>query len=278
MLDVIESLQRPGRLERMPRCYLCGSDGIIKRIYNSSDKYQKLIGVMDDTRIWYICPSCHLIWQTNCLTESSLKDIYSHYRDTNFRNESIEQIFNRVNNLNPQESENHYRYHWFSNHIGGTPREILDIGSGFGIWPNMLSKKGWKVTCIEPNEESCLFIRNYLKLICLNSYGLDGIDNQFDVVSLIHVLEHIRKPLAFLKAIKSSLVYNGRLFVEVPDATEFNKLELNNDEFNSTHLFFYDVASLYNLLSREFFVTDIHRVHYEARGLHRIFALCRNIG
>ena len=277
MLNVIRSSWQQDRLEEMPKCYLCGNDGIVKRIYNSSDKYQKLIGINDDTRVWYTCEACHLMWQTNCLTESSLKDIYSHYRDTNFRNESIEQIFNRVNNLNPRESENFYRYHWFENHIGGTPRDILDIGSGFGIWPNMLAKNGWRVTCIEPNKESCLFIREYLKLHCLNSYGLEGVDSQYDVASVIHVLEHISKPLGFLEAVKGSLVYNGKLFVEVPDATEFKHLESEHDEFNSTHLFMYDVASLYNLLSRLFFVTDIHRVYYESRGLYRIMALCSNI-
>lgn len=261
---------------KMPECYLCHSEGVIRRIY-PADKYQKLIGIEEDTRIWYICESCRLMWQTNCLTEDTLKDIYSHYRDTSFRNESLEDIFNRIDKLSPSESENHYRYHWFINHIKGTPRDLLDIGSGFGIWPNMLAKLGWNVTCVEPNEESCNFIKSYLGLKCINAYGIENIDKQFDVVSLVHVLEHIRKPNVLLEAIKKALVYNGQLFVEIPDAAEFNKLEIMHDEFNSTHLFFYDVCSLYNLLSRYFFVIDIHRIHYENRGLYRILALCRNI-
>jgi 2-polyprenyl-3-methyl-5-hydroxy-6-metoxy-1,4-benzoquinol methylase len=218
------------------------------------------------------------MWQTNCLTEDTLRDIYSHYRDTSFRNETLEQIFDRVDRLSPSESENHYRYHWFSNHVGGIPRTVLDIGSGFGIWPNILRKNGWKVVCTEPNQESCDFINNVLKIKCVNSFSLDDINQQFDVVSLVHVLEHIRTPKSLLEAIREILVYNGKLFVEVPDQTEFSTLDINNDEFNSTHLWFFDVTSLYTLLSKSFRVTDIHRVHYESRGLYRILALCQNIG
>lgn len=261
----------------MPRCYLCHEDGVIKRIY-PSDKYQGLIGINDDVRTWYVCKSCKLIWQTNCLTDGNLRDIYSHYRDLTFRNESLDEIFNRVNNLAPGESENYYRYHWFSEHIGGIPRNVLDIGSGFGIWPNMLSKHGWRVTCTEPNPESCDFINKSLGIPCINSFDLENLEKPFDVVSIVHVLEHMRRPLEFLKEVKNLLVHNGSVFIEVPDATEFDKLDIRNDEFNSTHLWFYDVCSLYNLMSRHFFVTDIHRIHYESRGLYRILALCRNIG
>lgn len=263
--------------ERMPRCYLCHSDGVIRRIHNSSDKYQKLIGIFDDVRIWYICPSCKLHWQTNCLTESNLKDIYSHYRDTSFRNESLKEIFLRIDNLHLPESENEYRYQWFRNHIGMSNGTVLDIGSGFGIWPNILSRHGWDVVCVEPNKESCDFIKEYLNLPCSSSYGLEDVGNGYDVISLVHVLEHIDRPLELLNDIKKAMNPGGALLVEVPDGIEFKYLSEEHDEFNSTHLFFYDTGSLFNLLNRVFYVSDMHRVHYKTRGLYRIFALCRNI-
>lgn len=275
MLNDPRSSLQPDLSERRHSCPLCHSDGVIRRIYNSSDKYQKLIGIFDDVRVWYICPSCRLHWQTNCLTYTDLQNIYDHYRDTSFRNESLKDIFLRVNSLEPEESENYYRYQWFSKHIGMDTGTVLDIGSGFGIWPYELSKHGWEVHCIEPNEESSKFINEYLKIPCSNSYGLEVCNKTYDVVSLIHVLEHIDRPLELLNGIKKVLNPGGYLFVEVPDGVEFKHLAADHDEFNSTHLFFYDTGSLFNLLNRVFYVKDIHRVHYKSRGLYRIFALCQ---
>lgn len=239
------------------------------------DRYQELIGIKKDVRTWYTCNTCGVMWQTNCLTESTLKDIYSHYRDTVFRGLSIAEIFAKVDSLPPQESENQYRYRWFSSHLD-VPGSILDVGSGFGIWPSILKQFYWEVTCIEPNPDSAKFIREELKIPCYNGFDLDGITGRFDVVSVIHVLEHIMRPERFLNLVKSALRPKGRVFIEVPDSTEFNSLPGDHDEFNSTHLYFYDVPSLYRLLKQFFNVTDIHRVHYESRGLHRILALCRN--
>ena len=157
------------------------------------------------------------------------------------------------------------------------PGTILDIGSGFGIWPNILHRHGWEVVCVEPNKESCDFIKEYLGLPCSSSYGLEEVGNGYDVISLVHVLEHIDKPTRLLNEINDRLNPNGALFVEVPDATEFYYLDAEHDEFNSCHLFFYDTATLFNLLSRTFFVTDIHRVHHKSRGLYRILAICRKM-
>lgn len=275
MSNAVAYLSQLNRSEQMLSCYLCGSDGRVKRVYNSSDKYEKLIGINKDVRVWYVCQSCGLTWQTNSLTESNLKDIYSHYRDTSFRNESVKEIFLRIDNLDQKESENEYRFRWFSKHVGIEKGCLLDIGSGFGIWPNVMVRHGWEVVCVEPNEESCKFINEYLNIPCSATYGLEDVGNGYNVISLVHVLEHISNPIKMLKEINERLVKDGRLFVEIPDAMEFDYLDCEHDEFNSTHLFFYDTASIYNLLSRVFDVTDIHRVHHKSRGLYRILALCR---
>lgn len=264
------------RLEIKSNCILCNSTGSLKRLYNGSDKYQRLIGIKQDTRCWFRCKSCGLMWQTNCLSDSDLKSIYSHYRDTSFRNESVKDVFLRIDNMNPAESENEYRYQWFRNHIGMEKGTLLDVGSGFGVWPNKLSAHGWDVVCVEPNEESCDFINEYLNLPCSKSYGLSEVGNGYDVITLVHVLEHIESPVILLREIRDRMNDDGRLFIEVPDSVEFEYLEHDHDEFNSTHLFFYDTAAIYNLLSRVFYVTDIHRVHYKSRNLSRIMAVCRN--
>lgn len=278
MLSAIE-YGWPGDLsEKKHKCSLCFAEGVVRRVYNSADQYEKLIGIHFDTRVWFRCPSCGLHWQANGLTDDLLRDIYRHYRDTFFRKESVKEIFLRIENLHPSESENEYRYQWFRNHVGMEKGSVLDIGSGFGIWPAMLKRHGWEIYCTEPNEESCKFINEYLHIPCQNSFNLDQVEGPYDVVTIVHVLEHIEFHTDFLKGIKGVLKPGGTLFVEVPDASEFEYLDASHDEFNSCHIFFYDTPSLFRLLNRDFNVTDIHRVHHKTRDLSRIMAICRNIG
>jgi 2-polyprenyl-3-methyl-5-hydroxy-6-metoxy-1,4-benzoquinol methylase len=101
-------------------------------------------------------------------------------------------------------------------------------------------------------------------------------DMEFDVVSVIHVLEHIEDPVEFLISLHDSLKPDGKLFIEVPDAIEFETLIPIHDEFNSCHTHFYDVSTLCRVLARSVYnVTDIHRKYYKERNLHRIMAVCQ---
>jgi SAM-dependent methyltransferase len=196
------------------------------------------------------------------------------YRAEDFRGKTIKQAFDEIMNLGGK-SENFYRIYWLQHKLRpkfGTGY-LLDIGSGFGIFPNEMKNFGYDVTCIEPNEDSRNFIENELEIDCYDKFD-PGIHIASDIVSIIHVLEHMQDPEVFLYEARKALVSRGVLFIEVPDSVEFNYLPKDSDEFNSLHLHFFNVANLYNLVERcGFNVTDIHRVHYTERDLRRILLL-----
>lgn len=257
-------------------CKLCGDTRMLKvRQVNKPDKYEMYVGISAPVcRSWYRCLSCGLynqLHRTYPLDE--LMPIYTNgYRDEDFRDETLDETFRKIRDLPPQESENRYRVRWLLQRIHGK-HSLLDIGSGFGIFPYTMKWHGFDVTCLEPNKASAAFINGKLKMICHNAFFEDAVKwlPKCKVVSAIHVLEHTKDPEGFLKDIGHVMQPEGLLFLEVPDAEEFSTLPEDHDEFNSTHLYFFDVSTLFRLVEYAGFrVRDIHRVHHKTRDLKRI--------
>jgi hypothetical protein len=232
-------------------------------IITDPDKYERWAGI-DDVRRHWKWNNRHQCWkQSRNYNLGDLTKIYHlGYRDAKFRGETIEEAFKKIQALPYGKSENKYRIRWFLDHFDG--RKLLDIGSGLGVFPHELRTHGWIVEATEENLTSKNFIRNELGMPCNTNA-----DN-FDVISIIHVLEHIENIGDFLEYHRGRLGPNGRVFIEVPDAVEFDYLPKGHDEFNSCHIWFFDVSSLYRTVSRYFDVNDIHRVRHKETDRSRI--------
>ena len=258
-------------------CLICGRFGLNTIFsYASADKYEKYCKLKGHIRFWQQCENCGFYQAWHTYDTENLDYVYVNgYRDTGFRHESIKDVFVKISNLPNSESENHYRTQWFRNHIGFGNGQVLDIGSGFGIWPWSLNNMSWNVECIEPNKESVDFINTVLGIKCYPGFFNSCLEKKWDVISVVHVLEHIRNIDSFLHRIWTGLKDAGRLFIEVPDACEFNYLPKGHDEFNSCHLWFFELATLERLLKRNGFeIEHAHRVFYPKRKLSRIMMLC----
>jgi len=239
------------------------------RVQTVPDKYERFCGLKNIERkwVWNVAMQC---WeQTRNYPIEALQKIYDvGYRQDTFRGESIDQAFDRIINLPYGKSENRYRVLWFvSNFKYG---KLLDIGTGLGVFPHLLKTHSWKVEATEPNVFSKNFVENQLGIKCYLE-GVQEVPGDYDVISAIHVLEHIPDVNGFLQLISNRLKPNGRVFIEVPDAVEFEYLPADSDEFNSCHIWFFDVSSLYRAVSRCFRVDDIHRVRHKATDRSRIF-------
>jgi SAM-dependent methyltransferase len=76
------------------------------------------------------------------------------------------------------------------------------------------------------------------------------IDN-YDVVCMFHVLEHISKPKEFLNNIKKCLNDSGKLIVEVPNFLDYNKnlsTAYNDFTYMRAHLSYFTPDTLMRLL------------------------------
>ncbi len=257
------------------KCLICNSSETdeVYAYYDDADKYEKWMGITELYRTWDRCMTCGFYQHNRSYPILDLEKIYiDGYRHPDFRGETIEQTYHKIMSLPADDQENNHRRKWFLDHVKA--ESILDIGSGLGIWPNSLKQKDKAVWCVEKNVHSQKFLTEELDLKCT-----DFIPRiKFDAVSLIHVLEHIEKPDEFLQDLKTNLHPHSKLFIEVPDAFEFQVLPKDHDEFNSCHLWFFDMVSLYKLLDRNGYrIANVYMPHYRKRDLHRIQVLCEHI-
>jgi len=256
------------------KCYLCESEHKVVFTCREPDTYQKLVGKTSG-KMWLRCSQCGLYEQVNSNSGDELRAIYGKYRDLDMRGESVEDAFTRIKEIPWEESENVYRFRMFKRWFPETCK-ILDVGSGLGVFPELLDSNGHSVVCVEPNDDSRGFIQ-LMNMRCVPD--ISDVKELFDVVTLVHVLEHFRHPLELLQQVNERLVAGGRLFIEVPDTKEFSYLPKWHDEFNSLHYFFYNVSTMYKLLKLAGFdITDAHRVFHQSRKLTRLMIVAKRGG
>lgn len=102
----------------------------------------------------------------------------------------------------------------------GQKGTLLDIGAGTGDFLFSAQKIGWKVAGIEVNEKAQkLALDKGIKLKNdLHSFK----DEQFDVVTLWHVLEHLPNLNETISKIESLVKPEGTLIIAVPNFNSFD--------------------------------------------------------
>ena len=95
---------------------------------------------------------------------------------------------------------------------------ILDVGTGTGFFLNEMAINGWKVSATEKSSDARQFAKSEFNLDILETGELFNLpENQFDAITLWHVLEHIHNldenMLTFTKLLKTK----GKLIIAVPN-------------------------------------------------------------
>ncbi|MFH1827489.1 MAG: class I SAM-dependent methyltransferase [bacterium] len=131
---------------------------------------------------------------------------------------------------------------------------LLDIGSGYGTFLN-IAKNSIKVIGIEP---SLNLYKNSVKKypikvlnLSFNKYFKQNKNSKFDVITLIHVIEHIQDPADLIKKTLLLLNKNGMLFIETPNLNSFLfKAEQHKYTFLTPpeHLFIFSKYSFFKII------------------------------
>jgi len=193
--------------ELVSRCPLCGQDQFT--VFDQRDfRGFEVINVL--------CSNCGLVFQTPRKTASELEDYYQdEYRIAYQGQEGPSEKDLRVQKAR---AENLVK---FLNEMGieKVDRHV-DIGSSAGL---LLEEVQGSFNClvvgIEPGDAYREYaqgrgLKVYEELNQVNS--ADG--KMFDLVSMIHVLEHIPDPVDYLRALRERILSkSARLLVEVPN-------------------------------------------------------------
>ncbi len=112
-----------------------------------------------------------------------------------------------------------------------TNKKWIDVGTGAGGILDLLSSIALKTVAVEPQEQ----VRK--SLLALNYEVYPSVEkvkeNDFDVVTLFHTLEHLTDPIDTLKSIKNKMAKGGKIIIEVPHARDFLISFFENDAFKS---------------------------------------------
>jgi len=274
-------------------CPLCLSRKIGRTVfkYTLPDKYEDAIGVPKRgyRRELRSCGACGSLVQTG--GSGRIEDVYSsEYRSEAFRGESQGELFDRIVSLPREDSENLARVDTIAADMGAfvnleSPLRMLDIGSGLGVFPWAMAVRfpQWRVAAVDPDASSCCLLalkahEAGAEVTAVDRFYANGLfveaerfGDGFDLVTLVHVLEHLRNPDEMLSQITGAkaadMKEGGLLYVEMPDALSVHLCDKDHDRFNSCHYFLPSERGLSAMLGRHGLEVVVARRVRTKRGM-----------
>ncbi len=132
--------------------------------------------------------------------------------------------------------------------------KILDVGSGFGIFPIELSKKvkNLDIHVIEPDKNNIKFMKKFKLKVKGKFIENFKSKEKYDLITLNKVIEHINNPENILKKLNKNMLKNSIIYIEVPDGEGAAKSKegLFREEFFVDHHHIFSRKSFKDLLSR----------------------------
>lgn len=144
---------------------------------------------------------------------------------------------------------------------------ILDLGCGNGSFTNLIAQQGYEIVGIEESEQgieiarrsfpTCNFIQS-----SIYSLPYDVLENSFDVVLAVEVIEHLFYPRELLRAARRCVKPDGYLIITTPYHGYLKNLALAmtgkmDQHFTSLwdggHIKFFSVPTMRTLLTAENF-------------------------
>lgn len=119
------------------------------------------------------------------------------------------------------------RYVWeYINSL--TKGNILDVGCGLGSLLSSISND-WKKFGVEISSQAAKYAREHCEVHIGTLLDCPYKENQFDCITMYHVIEHVHDPVANIKKIKSLLKKNGTFIIGTPDFDSGCARRFNNN-------------------------------------------------
>lgn len=245
-------------------CYLCGSDQHreILRL-NHKPKGETDYGIPSNrySRVITQCLICQVYTNQHDLLSS---EMYQGDYNTSISLGTIRGRYDKVMSLPPEQSDNRQRVLRIANflqakHIDLTDCDVLDVGSGTGVFPGALKELGPRCTSIDPDPLAIEHAKNYIGLPLVHCGTLEDFpySTRFDLITFNKVLEHVRDPVKLLSDAVRFLKENSFIYVELPEGSRAEKqgIVADRQEFFVEHYTIFNEASFQELSDRAGFET-----------------------
>jgi 2-polyprenyl-3-methyl-5-hydroxy-6-metoxy-1,4-benzoquinol methylase len=143
-----------------------------------------------------------------------------------------------------------------------TTGRILDVGCASGTLLWLAKQKGFEVKGVEVARGAARFARNILGMdvVCGQLADAHFRDGEFDVVTMIHVLEHMPDPCQVLRDTYRVLKEDGVLLVVVPNFASWSS-ERDGDQWKwlqpENHYSHFTPQAIARVIEGEGFVSQI---------------------
>ncbi|MEI6150895.1 MAG: class I SAM-dependent methyltransferase [Chitinophagia bacterium] len=196
-------------------CPICNKEDISTLLYT---KDYSLTG--EDFQIIQ-CSHCTLEYTDPAPSKEDIAPYYnfpSYISHTDSKEGFVNKIYHKVRNLTLTQKTN-----WVQSLFTGHKGQLLEVGAGTGAFAHSMSKKGWKVTALEPDESSRNKALENYNIQLLPIEKLNDLDSaSYEVITLWHVLEHVHDLNEYMKLFHRLLKPNGRLVIAVPNYTSYD--------------------------------------------------------
>jgi len=151
---------------------------------------------------------------------------------------------------------------------------LLDVGFGNGGFLKLATEMGWNAEGIDFDPKAVEVARaRGLKVRCASVLDLTERNEQFDVITLSHVIEHVQDPIALLNVLYRLLKPGGLLWLETPNIDSLGAKNFGRNWRGletPRHLVLFNTESLKSSLTR----VGFNQIRQEWNGmvLFSIFA------
>ncbi|MBP9122321.1 MAG: class I SAM-dependent methyltransferase [Ignavibacteriaceae bacterium] len=159
---------------------------------------------------------------------------------------------------------------------------ILDVGCGYGFLLDKFRTSGWTTFGVEPSPYASDYAKNRLKIDIISEYLTDDLETEdFDVIMMMDVLEHISNPNKLLTTTHKYLKSDGNLMIATGNVNSLNAILTRGKwpYFGSyEHISFYNIASIKYLLDKNgFSLLGYWHTAYDSGYIRNILRLPKNL-
>lgn len=199
----------------------------------------------------FFCDCCGLVQQSPIPTDHDLRIYYSHHYRADYKNTySPRPKYVYRAGRAARDRIAFLTEYLGTDYIGVRELSLLDIGAGGGEVVFAATQMGFHAKGIEPNEGYSAFARNNYG-IEVSTAHLDDVSNeQFSVITMFHVLEHMPSPQKVFRKLHELLRPDGTLVIEVPNIEQPDASPANI--FFKAHLYYYSASTLIYAASEAF--------------------------
>ncbi len=246
------------------KCNLCGSPeyevihkGLKDEKVDLTKKYASSSNIIGNEQI-VKCKSCGLKYVNPRLTDKEIVSGYSEGSDELFISQAKGRELTFKKSLKLIEK--------YSN-----KGKILDVGTAGGSFLKVAKNDGWIVEGIEPNKWLCNWaFKNYdIKVKPGTLFDYKFKNDEFDVITLWDVLEHVTDPKKTLNECSRIMKQNGLLVVNYPDIGSFVAKSMGKRWIFllSVHLFYFDKKTIKKILNETGFEVIKIKKHFQTLNL-----------